>query len=583
LHDEILFNSPPTCQARLVRSRSPLSADGSASGNPKCPDGDLGQLRAELSAILESVIDGITVQDRGGALVYANPSAARICGFSSVEEMLSATGQQILARFEMLDERGNLLDPQLLPGRIAMGGEQPEPAMIHVRLKSSGREWWALARATPVFGPDGQVERVVNVWHDVTRVRRHELGARYLVDVSAVLASSLDYATTLEKLAEILVPELCDWCAIHVLDGTQLKAMGVAHVDAGKVASARELQKRYPRSMAEKHGPAEVVRTGKSQLHPVITDETLVRTSPDEAYLQTLRNLGLCSAMIVPIKVRDRTLGTMTLTSAESNWRYDEHDLIVAEEVGRRAGIAIENARLYEEARSAIQLRDDFLSVAGHELKTPLAALYMQLTNLARAFELGSVASDLPSWAARAKKAVEYCDRVNRLVQDLLDVSRITSGRYGLESESCDVAEIVRKVVERLSEDFGKIGSVVTFSASGDTTSECDPSRLDQIMTNLLANAMKYGRGKPIEVSVEGEHREVVVNVRDHGIGIAPEDKTRIFGRFQRAVPDSHYGGFGLGLWIVSQLVEAHGGRVWFESALGDGSKFSFALPRIAT
>jgi signal transduction histidine kinase len=284
--------------------------------------------------------------------------------------------------------------------------------------------------------------------------------------------------------------------------------------------------------------------------------------------------------MILPLTARGRTLGTLSLVSAESGRRYDERDRALAEELARRAAIAVDNARLYREANDAIRLRDDFLSIAGHELKTPLAALLLQLGGLLRQLNK-EPPLERAKVVERLGKATNHAGRLEALIDELLDVSRISSGRLKLERERLDLASLVEEIFARHTDDAARTGTPLALRrVGGSVEGTWDRLRLDQVVTNLVGNALKYGRGKPVEVTVEGAAQVVRLAVRDQGIGIAPEHQERIFERFERAVADRSYGGLGLGLWITRQIVEAHGGSVRVESAPAAGSTFLVELPR---
>jgi PAS domain S-box-containing protein len=531
---------------------------------------DLGErwLTTRLAGILNAIEDGITVHDRAGSLVWANEAAGKL-------------------GHEFSDETGKPIPTHDLPGANVIRGEEPSSAVVRVRDSASGRVYWAHVHARAITGMFGQPELSVSVWHDVTAERRRQDATRYLARASEVLSESLDYGATMAQLAHLLVPEMADWCAVDVLEDGQLRHVAVAHVDPAKVGLARELQMRYPPRLDARTGMAAVARTGRAELVPCVMDAELIERSRGNAeLLRMLRELGLHSMMTVPLRARDQVLGAMALVSAESGRTYDESDLVLAEELGVRAGIAIDNARAYGEARAAIRLRDEFLSVAGHELRTPLTALQLQLQSLDAAFARGQVAAEPARWEPRVHKTVGHAYRLQRLIDELLDVSRITAGRLTLERETMDLGELAREVVDRHTAEAQRSGSSVTLETTGDTLGNWDRARLDQVLTNLLSNAVKYGAGKPIHVAVIGPSQnesKVRVVVRDEGIGIDASAQARIFGRFERAVSGRHYGGFGLGLWIVRELVEAHGGNVHFESQLGLGSTFVVELPTEVT
>ncbi len=226
----------------------------------------------------------------------------------------------------------------------------------------------------------------------------------------------------------------------------------------------------------------------------------------------------------------------------------------------------------------AVRVRDEFLSIAAHELRTPLTSLQLQVQSAQRlAVKVPALAEHpLP---AKLEGARRQGERLARLVDTLLDVARIKSAPLRADLSVCDLSEIVRGVVEEWSEEAKRVGSGLTLLPAPPAPGNWDRLRLEQVIANLLVNAMKYGAGKPIEVSMEVSTEEVLISVRDEGIGIAPEDQRRIFGQFERAVPARHYGGLGLGLFVSRQIAESFGGSLSVQSELGRGSRFVLRLP----
>lgn len=253
----------------------------------------------------------------------------------------------------------------------------------------------------------------------------------------------------------------------------------------------------------------------------------------------------------------------------------------IAEDVTERRRNESEREQLVAELREAVRARDDFLSIASHELRTPLTTLTLGAEHLIRLVDKGT-APEPAQLRARAERIHAQGRRLERLVGTLLDVARIAQGRVQLFPEELDVALVVRDQVERLRESAARSGSELTVEAPGPLLGRFDRTRLEQIVDNLVANAIKFGRGQPIRVALESSDEAIRLIVRDQGLGIAKEDRARVFERFERAVSERHYGGLGLGLWVTRQLVEAMGGSVFVTGELGQGSTFIVEWPRLS-
>ena len=303
----------------------------------------------------------------------------------------------------------------------------------------------------------------------------------------------------------------------------------------------------------------------------------------DERHLDLIREFDLTSGMTVPMRAGGRTLGALTFGTTGNRAVFTEKDFDLAKEIARRTALAVDNARLYSEAQRAIRSREDFLSIASHELKTPLTALQFQIQTLLRASEKGALQT-MP--VERATKmlhgAVRQGKRLARLSETLLDISRIDAGRLELNLADMDLSQLAVEVVDRLSDEAARGGCDFDLRASRTVEGKWDRLRLDQVTTNLLSNAIKYGAGKRIKLSIKHEDSYAMIEVVDQGIGIEPAHLARVFDRFERASSARHYGGLGLGLYITRQIVEAHAGSISVVSSPGNGSIFTVKLPLTA-
>jgi PAS domain S-box-containing protein len=537
-------------------------------------------LSARLDVILQGVADGITVQDQSGRIVYANDAAARACGLSNAAELIAASPESIAERFELLDEAGNPIPPEAVPAQRVLAGKEAEPMTARVRERATGREWWSVLKSSAVRDSAGRVELAVNIWHDMSPQRRQREAERYFARASDVLARSLDTERTFRALAELLVPELADWCAVHTFEGGVLELVALAHRDAEKVLLVERMQSRYPPKLDRSTGLANVLRTGRSELYSEITSDQVTAAAEDQQHAELLRRLDLRSAIMVPLRAHGRTFGAMTVIASSSGRRYDMMDLNVVEEIARRASFAIENARLYSEAQRAIQLRDEFLSVASHELRTPLTTLDLHLSGVIRAADRARLEQlGIEKVEQHVRKAYGQVQRLTTLISDLLDVSRIVGGHLALRPEPLELGALAREVCARFEDELARAGTPIALTVESDVFGTWDRNRIDQVLTNLITNAVKYGGQRPIEVKVEKSASFAKLSVRDHGIGIRKEDQERIFNRFERTDAARNFGGLGLGLWIVRQVSEAHGGRAIVESEPEKGSTFIVELP----
>jgi PAS domain S-box-containing protein len=410
--------------------------------------------------------------------------------------------------------------------------------------------------------------------------------AALLAESGAVLSSSLDYQTTVAGVARMAVPGLADWCAVDLLDeGGQIRRLAVAHADPSKVEWAAELERRYPADPEAPRGVPHVLRTGESELYTEIPDELLVAAAQDDEHLRIMREMGFTSAMVVPLPARGRTLGAISFISEESGRRYGPEDLAFAEELARRCALAIDNARLYGDAQAARQsaeqanrLKDEFLATLSHELRTPLTSIL----GWSRMLTDGQLDAERTE---RALGSIERNARAQgRLIDDILDVSRIITGKLRLDVRPVDLAAVIEGAVESVRPAAEAKGiRLQRVLDTGPQVVSGDPERLQQVVWNLLSNAVKFTpKGGRVQVGLERVNSHVEIVVSDTGRGIAPDVLPHVFERFLQADSSTTraHGGLGLGLAIVRHLAELHGGTVRAESeGEGQGATFTVDLP----
>lgn len=412
---------------------------------------------------------------------------------------------------------------------------------------------------------------------DITERKQLQDNLAYLAEASKVLSSSLDYKTTLSNIAKLAVPRFSDWCAVDLLNGEgELEQVAVAHKDPKKLKWAKELRKVDPPKLNDPSGVPKVIRTGKSEYYPVITNETLVKLAKNKKHLQLLRNLGFTSAIVVPLCREGKCVGGMTFVTTETKRNYTETDLKIVEELANRASIALENAGLYKASQDAVTLRDNFISVASHELKTPITSVKIFTEVLQQHSEqIGDQKA-----VAHLTKMNKQLDKLTELIYNMLNISKIQAGRLEFHEKLFDLDTAVAEIVDVLQQGATKHKLII----EGKTHKKVygDEDRIGQVLSNLIANAIKYSpKADKVIIHLSTDRRNVIVCVEDFGIGLATEHVGHIFERFYRVFDeaDKTFPGLGIGLYISSEIIKRHHGKLWVESEPGKGSRFYFSLP----
>jgi len=486
----------------------------------------------------------------------------------------------------------------LLTGRKEMYRREGIRSMLSLPLRAHGQDVGTLVFyyreprrfaetdvvvATALANLAASAVRTAELYDEQRRIRGEaevaERRSSFLAEATTMLSSSLDYEKTLEAVALSAVPQIADWCSVDIVgESGEVRRLAVAHVDPAKVEWARELAERYPYEPDAPRGVPAVLRTGRAELYAEIPDELLVASAKDEEQLRILRGLGFSAVMIVPLSAHGQTFGAITFVTAESGRHYGSEDLAFAEDLARRASLAVENARLYGQAQEVNRIKDEFLATLSHELRTPLTAI-LGWASILRTSKLDEAAT------RRAIETIERSARAQRqIVEDVLDVSRIITGKLRLELRPVELRPLLQDAVETIRPAAEAKGVYLSMLLAPDVgVVPADPDRLQQVMWNLLSNAVKFTRpGGRVEVELRREASQAVVRVSDTGQGISADFLPHVFDRFRQQDMGTtrQHGGLGLGLAIVRHLVELHGGEVSAESeGQGLGSSFILRLP----
>ncbi|MBK5259229.1 MAG: PAS domain-containing protein [Thermoanaerobaculia bacterium] len=534
-------------------------------------------------AMIAGMSDGVMLIDGEGRTVFINPAAKRLLGGGEIGIPIVKHA----ATYGLFDQKGRPLSTEELPMAQALATGRTITDVTVLLIRGSRRVSVSMS-ATPLK-EEGKTTGVVVTFRDITERRRLEEAmqlqaerAQILADAGAFFASNIDPAWVTQAIAERTAEALGDWAAVVLKtgDSKELRVASIYHRDMASLGLAWSYIYRQPLTVGEGI-VGQVVATGYPSLTRNLGLSGGARTDDTSYHAPSMR---LASLLILPLRTRRETLGALLIAANDPARAMTDDNLPLAELLAERAGLAVENAKLYTdqvEARKKVEdlsrLKDEFLSIASHELRTPVTSIkgYTQLAKtLIRE-------NDLATSEEYLDIALDQIDRMSRLIIELLDVSRIETGRLEIRREPIPWCTFVRDVVHRHHTAVSDRRFHLNVPDAAKTVSG-DRDRLEQVLGNLLENAVKYSpEGSDVFVSVVDRGDQMVTSVCDRGIGIPADELKQVFERFHRGrqVSSSNYGGLGLGLYITRQIIERHAGTIWVESQEGSGTTFHFSLP----
>jgi PAS domain S-box-containing protein len=532
--------------------------------------------RAFLEAVVRQMPGGVLIAEApGGAVVMHNDAAERILR-APVHEPRSVAEYGL----GLLRADGTPASPEEYPlARVLGRGDTVMDEDVPYR-RGDGTRAVLRVSASPVVDAQGRTVAAVATFTDVTEELRQAAAEHFLAEVGEVLSSSLDPREVLQHLARVCAGALADYCLVHVEEGEGLRVMGIAHADPTREELVRGLVRRFPVAAdAAGHPVLAALRSGRAELIAHVDAPQLDRLCVDDDHREMLLALGLRSAIVVPIRAKGTTLGVISLARTAGE-PYGEAELALAEELARRASLAVENARLYEAARQAVRARDEVVAVVSHDLRNPLNAVLIASTVLS---EFGG-ADRLEERDRRQVEVIRRsAEQMTALAQDLLEVSSLESGAVEMNPRPCAPQVLLRAAEEMFVPVAGEKGVELGLAPAEELPAvQADYGRMLQVLGNLVGNAVKFTpQAGRVELGAERAVQWVRFWVRDSGPGIEREHLPRLFDRFWQARRGNRTGA-GLGLAIAKSIVEAHGGQIWAESEPGEGSTFHFTLPIVS-
>ncbi|MDQ6755555.1 MAG: ATP-binding protein [Bacteroidota bacterium] len=528
-----------------------------------------------LEEFLDNASVGIHLVDSNGTILYANKAELNLLGYKP-EEYLGHNIADFHADKKTIEDIFSKLT----------GHEQLDNYEARLRCKDgSVRE---VLISSNVYWQQDKFVYTRCFTRDITDRKKAEKLIKFLNKASEELTTTLDTQEALNKIVKFIVPDYADWFTIDLIKNNKVELIKMAHSDPDKIEWAIKYREQNPVDLNdEKYGTTGyVAKTKEAVLFAELTDEMIEASAKNPEQLEILKNLSLKSAMVAPLMVKGEIMGVVSFISSNPGNKYDESDLHFAKDFANRIALTLENSRLYEEVRKDVErrieldrIKDEFLSMASHELKTPVTSLKAFTQVLQMNFEK----EDNHKAAALLSKMNKQIDKLNRLIVDLLDITKVDKGELIFDEEKFDFNLLVQEIAEEMQRTTQTHTIKTTLTNS--VVINVDRNRIGQVITNFISNAIKYSpNANEIIVQSSACEKGIKLCVKDFGIGIPKIDQTNIFNRFYRVHgkdKQNTFPGLGLGLYISSQIIKKHSGTIEFKSEEGKGSEFCFTLPQI--
>jgi len=497
---------------------------------------------------------------------------------------------------------------------------------------------WVIGRAVPYRNKAGKIIKWYGTATEIDEQKRSANIQRYLANVSKELASSMDYETTLRKISQLCIPEVADWCSVELLnDDNEIEQVSVAHIDPKKVSLAKEYREYNPPTIDQPTGVPAVIRTGKSEFYPVISEE-LIRTSiADKKVRDFMLGLHIRSIIIAPIKAQDKPIGAITFVSSESGRYYTQADLTMAEDVASRISLSLTNVRLFNESMQELTRRrqlekelllekqrlesrvkerteqlqatnaglreeiikrqkiekeriddlielnrskDEFISLASHQLRTPATGVKQYVGMVLEGF-MGKIE---PAKRTILEKAYESNERQLRIVNDLLKVAQVDAGKVMLKKSNVDLKQLLEDVIREQASNYKEKSQTITLTNKvDDATVVVDPSSIRMVVENIIDNASKYSEEhSKTTVTVREKADAICIDVADQGVGVSETENSKLFEKFSRLDNplSTKVGGTGLGLYWAKKIMTLHDGTITYRANRKKGTVFTICLPK---